>query len=498
MGNLKQVITIFVVVVLIGGSGYLLSRLFFAKQKAAVLQDENYALSMEKNRLVQQLENEQKTQQAREVTLTMLRKELAELEDTRKIKELYSVNLGKLNSLDNTFKQSEKEKAELKQTNLSLSARLQNITAEFTKTLETLKAVKLELDRVKNDKASRSLQVKITKLEETLMSREKTIAALQLDLQKISKDAVRSNSDKKILEKKISGLEKERDLFKAQAQETRESFEKKYGDKSAAGKKIAELKQALSEKESQSRALQDEVQALRRVKAQLDRESGADNEKAALQKELDDLKTKLSTVDALEREKAELLKQLEQLRGSLNNQEKIIAELRQQDNNIPEIQAAVTEVGVANSSSSAAMQDKLNKAYALYDTAKAQVVKFTELLMSKEIELETAKQKIKSLEDELQGGRPEMAAQNSQSGDYRLLQDRIRMLSDALEKKEKEAKEKDSALAVLSTAKTALEERLQYQEKEFGNVNTLYTNLRDQLMQTRELLSRKELELSIK
>jgi hypothetical protein len=36
---------------------------------------------MEKNRLVQQLENEQKTQQAREVTLTMLRKELAELED---------------------------------------------------------------------------------------------------------------------------------------------------------------------------------------------------------------------------------------------------------------------------------------------------------------------------------------------------------------------------------------------------------------------------------
>jgi len=111
MGNLKQVITIFVVVVLIGGSGYLLSRLFFVKQKAAVLQNENSALVLEKSRLMRQLENEKKAREARELTLTMLRKQLAELEDTRKIKELYSVNLEKLNSLDNTFKQSEKEKA---------------------------------------------------------------------------------------------------------------------------------------------------------------------------------------------------------------------------------------------------------------------------------------------------------------------------------------------------------------------------------------------------
>jgi chromosome segregation ATPase len=143
------------------------------------------------------------------------------------------------------------------------------------------------------------------------------------------------------------------------------------------------------------------------------------------------------------------------------------------------------------------MQDKLNKTYALYDTAKAQVVKFTEMLMSKEVELETSKQKIKSLEEALQraGEQPAVAQSLAAEGKYSLLQDRIQMLNEALQSKEKAIKDKDTELVALNTAKTALEERLRYQDKEFGNANTLYGNLKTQMMQTNELLSRKEFEL---
>lgn len=129
----------------------------------------------------------------------------------------------------------------------------------------------------------------------------------------------------------------------------------------------------------------------------------------------------------------------------------------------------------------------------MYDTAKAQVVKFSEMLMSKEVEIETSKKRIAELEE----GLKMLRLQPEASGDkkYAMLYDRIKMLNDSLLAKDELLQEKEAEVSALKQAKDTVEQRLEYQEKEYKNANMLYSNLKGQLLQSTELLARRESEV---
>ena len=76
-----------------------------------------------------------------------------------------------------------------------------------------------------------------------------------------------------------------------------------------------------------------------------------------------------------------------------------------------------------------------------------------------------------------------------------MLQDRIKMLNEALLEKDKVLKEKEEEVTALKQAKATAEQMLEYQEKEYKNANTLYANLKSQLLQSTELLAQKESEV---
>ena len=134
---------------------------------------------------------------------------------------------------------------------------------------------------------------------------------------------------------------------------------------------------------------------LRKSKARLEHRIDSYEEKITkLEDELFNIRDKTRDIQKMEKEKQQLEEELTRAQEKVKNQESVISSLEKSSNLINSKEFQLKDISVGRTGVEGQYQDDLNKAYFLYDTAKAQMVKFSELLMKKEIELETAKNKI--------------------------------------------------------------------------------------------------------
>lgn len=477
MNKILKIISILLLISLVVGFIFFVIRFIATKNRAEILATKAELLSLEKEALIQEKQQE-------ENLVLLLKKELAGLADVKNIKDQYAANEIKLKSLDETYAQVKQEKDSLLQSNLTLNSRVNSLTREFTQTLETLKNVKQELNAVKSDK---TIQGYIEKIEQTgALLKEK-----DKEIKKLLQENTNSNKDKSALEKKISKMESDQKKLESKLAQALKAAEQTPDDKVKA--QIIDLRNQLKDKELQRSLLNKEVVTYASASTNMNEKIKQQSERiASLEQELIDIQRKTRNIKKIEAERDQAEAELASAEQKLKEQEKLIANFKK-DSSVGIL--ATGEVPLRSGETNV----DLNRAYALYDTAKAQVVKFSELLMSKEVELETSKQRISELENTLKGGSglsfPEGATEARQ---YALLKDRIKMLNESLSDKEGVIKRKDEELAELARQKQSLEERGLYQDKEFNNANTLYSSLKSQMLQMSDILSRREEEIIAK
>lgn len=437
MNRFSATVKVIIFLILVGGVIYTVNRLdFFAKQTGALAVQKTVLIEANEY-LEKSLDRKTKEDEAKKAKVNLLLAELAGLQDTKRIKEEYRINKEKLRNLSSSYSVVSSENQKLKQSNLSLSHRLTKLTNEFTKTLQEVSDLQIQINEAKTDKFVRKFENQLKKTEAVLARREKEIAALKGKNKNLNSKSSVFTKERKRLENKVSKLEKEKSRLELLVKKIRTGF----------NERIVEL-------ENELLTLQEKSRQVKKIEA-----------------DRDDLAAKL-----------------EQAKEKLAAKERLIAKLETSQGGI-----SVNEVSLATSGSTMEIEGDLSRAYALYDTAKAQVVKFSELLMSKEVELETSKQKIASLEEDLKL----LRVQPEVSGDkkYVMMHDRIKMLNEALLAKDDILQKKNEEVSALKQAKTSIEQRLEYQEKEYKNANLLYANLKSQLLQSTELLARRETEV---
>ncbi|MBU1044378.1 MAG: hypothetical protein KJ915_08305 [Candidatus Omnitrophica bacterium] len=476
MDKFLKIFSIFLLIIIACGTIFFALRFVETKNRAEILAARSDVLAREKEDLLQQKLEEEKL-------IVLLKKELAGLAEIKNIKEKYDVTEKRLKTLDESYLKIEQERNTLQQSNLSLNSRVTSLTREFTQTLENLKMVKQELSAAKSDKTILAYLAKIEKNSELLKEKDGEIKKL---VQKNSD----SNKEKKVLEKKIGKMESDQKKLENKLEQAVKLSDQSPSDKLKS--QIAELHNQLKDKEEQRSLLNKEVVRYANARTKINEKLNQQSERiASLEQELLDIQRKARNIKKIEAERDQVEAELAKAEQKLTEQEKMISALKKDQSPSPEL-TVLSEIPLKSGKTDA----DLNRAYVLYDTAKAQVVKFSELLMSKEVELETSKQRINELEKTIQKGTslslPEGATEARQ---YVLLKDRIKMLNDSLSYKEEALRRKDEELAALAMAKKTLEERGLYQDKEFKDANMLYANLKNQMLQTSELLARREEEI---
>ncbi|MBU4304524.1 MAG: hypothetical protein KJ893_02695 [Candidatus Omnitrophica bacterium] len=498
MHKTGKTVLIFLGALLIITSGYMLLRIIIMRHQTKMLEAQNFALSREQLNLQEQVGAGKEEELKRDVKITALQNELSGLRDVKNIKELYVNGQKEIAQLNEFFKNIQEENVLLKQSSLTLTNRMQNITNEFTGTLETVKVMKKELEAAKNDKTLRKYQKKLEKNEELLKKAGEEADLLKQKINGLQKENKNSEGEKKIIQQRITALEKEKRELESGIEKTKQDFEKKIRFSSQLSDKLRELVNQLQEKEKQRVQLSNDAERLAREKDRLEGQlKKQEEQRSTLQQELSEYEKKSGMIKVFEKENKDLLSQLARAQDKVEEQKKIIDVLQSEKGRLNKKRIQVNEVEVTGEEPSAELEDKLNKAYALYDTAKAQVVKFSELFMNKEVEIESAKQKIKKLEDEVKSLKeqriPEELALAGIADKYR--QERFKVLNDSLLEKVRQLEKKDEEISALQAAKLMLEERLSYHEKQFGDTNSFYDTLQKQMAQASELLSRREAEL---
>ncbi len=478
MRKFLKILSFFLLLGIAGGTVFFSLRFAETKKRAQILSTRSEVLAQEKEILLKEKKDE-------EEKILRLKKELASLSEVKNIKGKYEITEKKLRKLDESYLKVEKEKNNLKQSNLSLNSRVTSLTREFTQTLDILKQVKKELNDAKSDKTILGYLKKIEKAGELLKVKDG-------EIKKLAKENADFSKEKKVLGKKIIKMERDQKRIEVKLERALKISKESPSDKMKL--QIANLRNQFKDKEEQRSLLNKEVVRYASARTRINEKLNRQSERiASLEEELSDIQRKARNIKKIEAERDQAESELAKAEQKLKEQEKLISAIKN-DTSLTQF-TLTSEVPIKSRN----MNQDLNRAYALYDTSKAQVVKFSELLMSKEVELETSKQRINELEKTLRGGAlmslPEGATAARQ---YALLKDRIKMLNDSLTEKEKALKSKDEELAALAMAKKTLEDRDMYQDKEFKNANMLYSNLKHQMLQTSELLARREDEIIAK
>ncbi|MCP4649090.1 MAG: hypothetical protein GY853_03255 [PVC group bacterium] len=513
---------------LLVSSGYIVYRFRATIKEVGELKTYNRTLSKKKDMLEGQLTTEKKN---KNVEIEKLKEKLTGLKDTRKIQELFTDAQGKIKNFDAKFQELQKENIYLEQTNRAINGRFNNLTKDFIKTLDILKQTRQHLTEARNSKALRLHEKETKKLNSNLKKKENLVVKLSKDIKRLQKDNDNSSKNNKLLVDEIGKLkknkqslelryEKIREKLKQSEQEIKETSNKFVKEKSVEKKpvrqkddglrrQLKELKGELADKEKQQRTLKrfleqekqrrkitenklEQYQKRLKVVSEQTRDDLASARKAIrkydmVKSERDSLEKALKKAEEEIKEKAEFVKGLEKKVDDINKKltkreeekeamSKDIAKLKKTripiGSGLASDMAQIDEGAGVEAPDARKMQDNLNKVYALYDTAKAQVVKFSELLMQKELKLEKSKQKLDSLEQEIKMLRGGVITPGSG--------------------------EVPGQVAVLNMKKLKIEEKFKYEKQKYEDINELYVNLKSQVVQVTSLLTRRETELEDK
>lgn len=435
------------------------------------------AVKLQLNQLLQQAIEEkeqlQSTISAMEYQIREREAQLNQLSDVQSIRQSLTQAQATIENINKELERVNRERIELQNANLSATNRLQNTTREYMRALDDLKKARDEAarlakeqspDKRKMDEIARALQAKTDEL-----SRAKADFAKQ---QRAYDELVASNKD---LEKRVKTLESEKASLSDRMRQLDLDVEKQGSPLKAMRETIDQLKAQLSRKESQVSALEKEL-------------AKADEESAALRAKAGRGREQPSAQDT------QLKAQLTELIGQLNAAREEMAALKQ-----------------AKSPAGSAEQDK----------------KLSDILVKKEIELESTRRKMTEAEDriaslqskitnlentlavrqqtqerirELESERLALEAKlldaqssfNKKEELARNLQQNVDYLNQQLALRDKEKKDLETKLAGLDSV---TKQDLEKERSRYAEVNTLYNSLKTQIAQFSQALDAKTAEL---
>lgn len=394
---------------------------------------------------------------------------LAELRDVESIRTSLANAQARVEQLTADLDKINRERIALQSENLSLRSRADSTTKEFMRSLEELKQVKAELARL-NSGGIAQIKKKSEELSAATVAKDQELSQLKRELEQLKQEKSALDQSNKALEKKVSQLQGQYAQNPALAQGQDVSLKEFQNT-------IKELKTTLSAKERQIVALEldiERLQAQQKTRAGRDTGEKLDQKLAVLQQEL----------NALQAENARLR--------------------------------------------SAPRQG--NEYEKLYQAAREQSNKLTELLVRKENELEQARKDVLDSRERLvslqtKQSMLEADAASSRTNESRLrelqqqnisLQNQINDLQANLSKKTEVADSLQRNLDYVTKQLAQSQEQLKVAETQMARVQSsisqelekersrsqetgiLYSSLKTQVAQFSDVLNQKEMELDQK
>jgi chromosome segregation ATPase len=476
-----------IILVTVGIIGFV-SPLFYLAVKYNSEKSLNLQLNEVLNETLQEREQLKKYSLEIEEQLKEKENRLRQLSDVESIKNSLKNAQSFVDQLNKELAKVNNERQTLQNGNLDIKTRMENTNKEFTRTVEELKLAKEQISKLGGVQFE-TLKKKIEELSKGNEVKEQDLAKLKEDLTKLQQTNVSLINNNRDLEKELKALEIDKTSLEEKA--------KAYNKELVSGKvpiqefqeNINKLKNTLSQKEEQIRQLESELARLNSLPAK----QGARGDKE-----------QQKIIDNLNAENREFKQKISDLEGELN--------------------LAKNE---ANRLKTRKESPELNS---LYESAREQISRLSELLVKKELEIDSVKKesldakekmlslqaKLSKLENELAINKTdrdrvkelerqrltldsrlselqEAAAKKSELVDS--LQKNLEYLSAQLSKKEEEIKSIEYSYVQVNTA---TREEFEKQKSRYEEINLLYNSLKTQVSQFADALNQKELELEQK
>ncbi len=437
------------------------------------------AVKLQLNQLLQQAIEEkeqlQSTISAMEYQIREREARLNELSDVQSIRQSLTQAQATIENINQELERVNRERIALQNSSLSSTSRLQNTTKEYMKALDDLKKAREEAARLAKEQSPDKR--KIDESSRLLQAKTDELAKVKADFAKQQKsydELVAANKD---LEKRVKTLESEKTSLADRMRQLDIDVEKQGSPLKALRDSVEELKTQLSRKESQVKALQSEL-------------AKADEEAAVLRSRAG----RAASREQVSSQDAQLKAQLSELIGQLNAAREEMAALKK-----------------APGTSGSAEQDR----------------KLSDILVKKEIELESTRRKAREAEDRIMSLESQIRNLENTLEVRQQTQERIRELESerlALESKLLDAqgalgkkselsqnlqqnvdylnqqlglrdKEKADLQAKLSGLDSVTKQDLEKERSRYAEVNTLYNSLKTQIAQFSQALDAKTAEL---
>jgi len=371
---------------------------------------------------------------------------LSELRDVAAIRSALTNAQNTIRQLNSDFEKVDKERLALKEENINLNNRLQNITKEFMRTIEDLKTSRQQ-------PADLGARVSALNLPAAIQPQPAAQKESQPSLPK--KEVEKSNQ---YLQKRIQDLEKEKSYLQKRLEDFEANVFKQDSHIKGLKENIDRLTSLLNQKENQLKQLETEMAK----KGQMERQV------VDLKKEISRLESELSksggdsfTLQNMLKEAREEIAKKESLINSLTSEkEKLNAEINR-----------LTSLKEASPSSSL-----------IYKDTQEQIKGLAEILMKKELELDKAKKealeagdKIALLETKLAKAEQELRLSQAEQEKLKQLQGERLDLQSRLEK---------------------VQDELNKQKARNEEMDLLYKTVKSQVEELTNALAKKELELS--
>jgi len=463
----------------------MVSPVFYLTAKYNGEKELNLQLNQVLNETLQEKEKLQKYTSEIEEKIKEQENKLRELSDVESIKNSLKNAQQLILELNKKLSEMDKERVALQITNTSFNTRLENSSKELSRALDDLKLAKIEIKKLDAGQAG-ILKRKIDDLNRDSDSKNEDLAKLKEELTKLQDTNQSLIENNKSLEKSLKDLEKERVSLKGQVNSSGKGAVSQEIPIKEMQENISQLNSTLAQKEVQIKQLEAELARLNLIPPQA---AGKSN------------KEQLKIIDNLNSENSGFKRKISDLENELNLAKKEVNSLKTR-----------RESGEVN---------------ALYESARGQVSRLSELLVKKELEIDSAKkesldakEKLISLQAKLPKLESELSVNKTNSEkvkelerqklslDSRLselqetvakkselvdsLQKNLEYLTAQLAKKEEEIKSIESSYAQVGTV---TKEELDRQKSRYEEANLLYNSLKTQVSQFSDALNQRELEL---
>jgi chromosome segregation ATPase len=462
-----------IILVGIGSIVGVVSPVFYLTVKYNSEKELNLQLNQVLNETLQEKERLQKYTFEIEEKIEVQENKLKQLSNVQAIRDALNNAQQTIEQLNKELTHLNAERAALQEANVNANTRLQNTTNELMRITSDLKLAKDDIAKFNVGQVS-MLKRKIEDLSAESDLKNKDLAKLKEELAKLQATNQSLIENNKNLEKNLKDLQREKGVAsqKISLKEMQEN--------------ISQLNSALAKKEIQIKQLEDELTKLSSLPPQVVERTDKRQQKI---------------MDTLNSEKSKFRRKISDLENELNLAKKEVNSLKG--------------------------RKESGELKALYESARGQLSRLSELLVKKELEIDSAKkesleskEKLISLQARLSKLESELPVHKTNSEklqelereksslDSRLkevqetlaqkgklvdsLQKNLEYLSAQLAKKEKEIKSIESSYAqVESVAKQELDK----QKSQYEELNLLYNSLKVQLGQFSDGLNEKELEL---